>query len=142
MCRPLIRDIKNTIEDVKEAKIRKQRTNLMDSKMSPQKRYRIQKKAEIVFVLSNGWPECQVCGKKLPSNQTNPENEAGMTIHHKIQLHTLGIKRPNGNKARILEWARNMWNITVLCPECHKKAHEGEKAHKMINSTQNSMSFV
>lgn len=107
-----------------------------------QNRYKVNKRAEIVFVLSGGWPKCSECGKKLPSNLTNPDEESGVTVHHQIRLESLGMPRARGSKSRILEWAKNMWNLKILCPECHEKAHEGQKGSKMVNSPQNTIKFV
>lgn len=81
-------------------------------------RWKMEKKAEILFRLCRGFPVCQICG----------ETHKNLTVHHELPLNG---DRPNGSLARIVNWYENPLILRVLCVECHKKVHSNEKAHKI-----------
>jgi len=83
-----------------------------NNKKKYMKEWKMQKKAELHFIIAGGIPACSKC------NSTEK-----LEVHHLIRLNG---NRPNGKIARMLEWEKNMWNVILLCHECHNKEHNNE----------------
>lgn len=62
--------------------------------------------------------------EELGGGCTSCRTTSGLEIHHVVQTIS---GRGRGSNQRLADWRRNMDKIKLLCKDCHKIEHKGDK---------------
>jgi len=101
-------------------------------KRENEKRWLVEARAELLFLLSGGMPKSNLSGVLLKKGNGKTMEPETASVHHMVALNG---KRGSGKKQRLLEMRRNMWNLLLVSASEHVELHNSEDS-KVLETNQ------
>jgi hypothetical protein len=93
----------------------------MESRNIYARNRRIEMRATIAFLATNGEMVSSVSGEPLKICYGEHKSSDCASFHHMLRLNG---NRPNGSNAKAAEMLNNYWNIEMMSIEEHRALHE------------------